>query len=173
MLTVYPIIELSTVASANVTEFQVDSTELQIYRDGLVRVTQTLTVNETLPVVTFPLLGSLVDNFIVLDENQTVLDYEINRFNLTVFTLGTTSVSVQYDTHSLTLKTAEVWTFIVDAPYNMTVLLPEESTIVYLNEMPASIDTEDNKITLSLFVNQWEISYIFPLTHPQNSKSAT
>jgi len=149
-------------ASANVTEFQVDSTELQIYRDGLVRVTQTLTVNETLPVVTFPLLGSLVDNFIVLDENQTVLDYEINLFNLTVFTLGTTSVSVQYDTHSLTLKNAEVWTFIVDAPYNMTVVLPEESTIVYLNEMPTSIDTEDSKIALSLFANQWEISYIFP-----------
>ncbi|MCK4884762.1 hypothetical protein KAS24_01705, partial [Candidatus Bathyarchaeota archaeon] len=132
----------------------------------LVRVTQTLSVNETLPVVTFPLLSSVVDNFIVLDENQTVLDYEVEGVNLTVFTLGTTSVSVQYDTDSLTNKDAEVWTFLVDSPYNITVLLPEESTIVYLSEMPASIDTDGSKITLSLFPSQWEISYVFSLTPP-------
>ena len=122
-----------TVAATDETEFQVESTNLQIYRDGLVRVTQTLSVNETLPVVTFPLLSSVVDNFIVLDENQTVLDYEVEGVNLTVFTLGTTSVSVQYDTQYLTNKDAEVWTFLVDSPYNITVLLPEESTIVYLS----------------------------------------
>lgn len=87
-----------TVTVAGVTEFQVGSTDLLINRDGLVRVTQTLTVNGTLPVVTLPLLSSSVDNFIVFDENQTVLDYEIYGANLIVFILGTTSVSVQYDT---------------------------------------------------------------------------
>jgi uncharacterized membrane protein len=44
--------------------------------------------------------------------------------------------------------------------------LPEESTVVYLSEMPTSIDTEGNKITLSLFPSQWEISYILPLVPP-------
>ncbi len=122
-----------TVAAADETEFQVESTNLQIYRDGLVRVTQTLIVNETVPAVTLPLLNSSVNNFIVLDENQTVLDYEIDGINLTVFTLGTTSVSLQYDTHSLTKKDFDVWTLIVDTPYNLTVQLPEESTVVYLS----------------------------------------
>ncbi len=155
-----------TVTVANVTEFQVESTSLQVYRDGLVRVTQTLVVNETLPAVTLSLLNPSVDNFIVLDENQTVLDYELDGIDLTVFTLGTTSVSVQYDTDSLTMKDAEVWTFLVDVPYNLTVLLPEDSTVVYLSELPASIDTAENKITLSLFPNNWEISYVFSLTPP-------
>ena len=155
-----------TVAAADETEFQVESTNLQIYRDGLVRVTQTLIVNETLPAVTLPLLNSSVNNFIVLDENQTVLDYDVDGINLTVFTLGTTSVSLQYDTHSLTKKDFGVWTLIVDTPYNLTVQLPEESTVVYLSEMPTSIDTEGNKITLSLFPSQWEISYILPLVPP-------
>ncbi|MCW4014984.1 MAG: hypothetical protein NWF06_01300 [Candidatus Bathyarchaeota archaeon] len=150
-----------------VTEFEVESTDIQIYRDGLVRVTQTLIVNETLPVVTLSLLDSLVDNFIVLDENQTVLDYEIAaQDDLSIFTLGTKSVSIQYDTSSLTKKDFEVWTFLVDSPYNLTVLLPAQSTIVYLNQMPTSIDTEGNQITLSLFSSQWEISYVFPLTPP-------
>jgi len=155
-----------TVTAADETEFQVESTDLQIYRDGLVRVTQTLIVNETLPVVNLPLLSSSVNNFIVLDENQTVLDYEADGINLTVFTLGTTSVSLQYDTDSLTKKDFDVWSLIVDTPYNLTVQLPEESTVVYLSETPTSIDTEDNKITLSLFPSQWEISYIIPLVPP-------
>ena len=155
-----------TVAAADETEFQVESTNLQIYRDGLVRVTQTLIVNETLPAVTLPLLNSSVNNFIVLDENQTVLDYDVDGINMTVFTLGTTSVSLQYDTDSLTKKDFDVWSLIVDNPYNLTVQLPEESTVVYLSEMPTSIDTEGNKITLSLFPSQWEISYILPLAPP-------
>jgi uncharacterized membrane protein len=156
----------ATITAADENEFQVESTNLQIYRDGLVRITQTLIVNETVPAVTFPLLSSSVDNFIVLDENQTVLDYEVDGTNLTVFTLGTTDVSLQYDTHSLTRKDFEVWTFLVDTPYNITVQLPEEATVVYFNEPPTAIDTEGNKITLSLFPSQWEISYIFPLTPP-------
>jgi len=156
----------ATITAADESEFQVESTDLQIYRDGLVRVTQTLIVNETVPAVTLPLLSSSVDNFIVLDENQTVLDYEVDGTNLTVFTLGATSVSLQYDTTSLTRKDFDVWTFIVDTPYNLTVQLPEESTVVYLSELPTAIDTEGNKITLSLFPSQWEISYIFPLTPP-------
>ena len=44
--------------------------------------------------------------------------------------------------------------------------MPEESTVIYLSEMPTSIDTEGNRITLSLFPNQWEISYVFPLIPP-------
>jgi len=155
-----------TVTFADETGFQVESTALQIYRDGLVRVTQTLVVNETVPAVTLPLFASSADNFIVLDENQTVLDYKIDGVNLTIFTLGTTSVLLQYDTHSLTRKDFDVWSLIVDTPYNITVLLPEESTVIYLSEMPTSIDTEGNKIALSLFPSQWEISYIFPLVSP-------
>ena len=95
------------VVDAGVTDFQVDSTNLQVYRDGLVHVTQTLTVNETLPALTFPLFGSSFDNFIVLDENNTVLDYDVSGTDLTVYSLGATTVSVQYDTPSLTSKTAE------------------------------------------------------------------
>ncbi len=153
-----------TVAQEN--DFQVETTQLQIYRDGLVRVTQTLAVNETLPEVTLTLLASSVDNIIVLDENQTFLDYEIDGINLTVFTLGATSVSLQYDTDSLTRKDFDIWSLIVDTPYNLTVLLPEESTIIDLSEIPTSIDTDGNKITLSLFPSQWEISYVFPLVSP-------
>ncbi len=158
----------ATVTAVDESEFQVESTNIRIYRDGLVRVTQTLSVNETVPAVTLPLLSSSVDNFIVLDENQTVLDYEADGIDLTVFTLGATSVSLQYDTHSLTRKDFDVWTFLVDTPYNITVQLPEESTLVYLSGNPVAIESEGNQLVLTLFPDQWEISYIFPLIPPAN-----
>ncbi len=154
--------------ATEVMEFQVESTDLQVYRDGLVHVEQTLRVNQTLPAVTLPLLGSSVDNFIVLDENQIVVDYEVEGTDLTIFTLGATTIKVEYDTHSLTLKHAEEWTFLVDSPYNLTVHLPEDSTIIDLNNVPDSIEINGNTITLSLFSSQWEIIYVFPLTPPAN-----
>jgi uncharacterized membrane protein len=154
------------VSFAEEAEFQVESTTLQVYRDGLVRVTQTLIVNETVPAITLPLFASSVDNLFVLDENQTVLDYKIEGINLTVFSLGTTNVLLQYDTQYLTRKDFDVWSLIVDSPYNVTAVLPEESTVIFLSGTPTSIDSENNKLSLSLFPSQWEISYIFPLDPP-------
>ena len=159
-----------TAIAAGESRFQVESANLTVYRDGLVHLAQTLVVNETFPAVTLPLLSFSTENVIVLDENQTLLDYEINGLNLTIFTLGAKGVFLEYDTISLTRKEAEVWTLIVENPYNLTVLLPENSTIVYLNKMPTAIDTENSKITLSLFPDSWEISYVLPLI-PQDGST--
>ncbi len=152
-----------TSAFAQETEFKVESTNVQVFRDGLVRVTQTFTVNETLPVFTIPLLTSSVNNFLVVDENETVLDYELVGAEITVYSLGATNVLLQYDTNSLTTKEFDIWSLIVETPYNITVVLPDESTIIDLSDVPDSIDTEGTSIVLSLFPNQWEISYVFPL----------
>jgi uncharacterized membrane protein len=162
----FTLLMIVQVAVADVSEFQVDSTDLQVYRDGIVRVTQVLTINETLPVVAFPLLGSSVDNFVVLDENRTALDYKIEENNLSVFSLGATRVSVQYDTSSLTAKSAEEWTFLVDTSYNLTVLLPIDSAIIYFNQVPTSMESEENQITLFLHEGVWEVSYVFPIIPP-------
>jgi uncharacterized membrane protein len=82
---------------------------------------------------------------------------------LTVFTLGAERVLVEYDTVSLTKKEAEVWTLIADNPYNLTVFLPQNATVIYLSQMPTAIDTSGNGIKLSLYPGQWEISYVLPL----------
>jgi len=147
-------------------EYSVDSVEATVYRDGLVHVTQDLTVNETLPAVTVELLAPLIENIIVVDENDTVLDYEVEGLSIIVFTLGAREATLEYDTVSLTGKEAGVWTLILDNPYNLAVYLPAESTIIYLNEMPTSIEPEDGKIVLSLFPGEWEISYVLPIVPP-------
>ena len=150
--------------------FEVESVDLVVYRDGLVHVTQTITVDELAPEVTLPLLSSSIENVIVLDENQLAVDYEINEGNLTVFTLGAERVVVEYDTISLTNKEAEVWTLVADNPYTLTVFLPQNSTVIYLSNMPTAIDTNGTGIKLSLYPSQWEISYVLPLLPEDGSE---
>jgi len=152
-------ISLSTVSAPEL-EYRVDSSELTVYRDGLVHVTQVLTVNETFPSVSLRLLAPSIENIIAVDENDTFLDYEVGGSNMTIFTLGARRVLLEYDTASLTEKEAGVWTLILSAPYNVSVHLPEDSTIIYLNEMPDSISMEDGRISLSLSPGNWEISYV-------------
>jgi uncharacterized membrane protein len=143
--------------------FEVESVNLTVYRDGLVHITQTLIVDELAPDVTLPLLSPSIENVIVLDENELAVDYEINGDNLTVFTLGEERVVIEYDTIALTKKEAEVWTLIANSSYNLTVFLPQNSTVIYLSQMPTAIDTSGTAITLSLHPGQWEISYVLPL----------
>jgi len=68
---------------------------------------------------------------------------------------------------SITKKEAEVWTLNFNNPYNLTVFLPQNSTVIYLSEMPTAIDTSGTGMTLSLHPGYWEISYIVPLV-PQD-----
>jgi len=149
--------------SASELGYQIESVELTVYRDGLVHVSQVLSVNETFPSISLGLLSSLVENVVVDDENQTVLDYDVAGSNMTIFSLGASRVLLEYDTVKLTEKESGVWTLLVQNLYNLTVYLPEESAIVYLNKMPTSIDTEDGTITLSLYPAEWEISYVLPI----------
>jgi len=151
----------ATVAAQSL--FTVETINLTVYRDGLVHVTQTLIVDELTPEITLALLSSSIENVIVLDENQIAVDYEKKDDNLTVFTLGAERVSVEYDTITLTRKEAEVWTLVADNPFTLSVFLPQNSTVIYLNMMPTAIETSNTGIKLSLYPGQWEISYFLSL----------
>jgi uncharacterized membrane protein len=161
ILTLLSFTTATTVAAQSL--FEVESIDFTVYRDGLVHITQALIVDELAPEVTLPLLSPSIENVIVLDENQLAVDYEINGGNLTIFTLGATRVLVEYDTIALTKKEAEVWTLVADNPYTLTVLLPQNATVIYLSKMPTAIDTSGTGIKLSLYPGQWEISYVLPV----------
>jgi uncharacterized membrane protein len=161
ILTLFSFTTATTVAAQSL--FEVESIDFIVYRDGLVHITQASIVDELAPEVTLPLLSPSIENLIVLDENQLAVDYEINGGNLTIFTLGATRVLVEYDTIALTKKEAEVWTLVATNPYNLTVFLPQNATVIYLSKMPTAIDTSGTGIKLSLYPGQWEISYVLPV----------
>ena len=157
------LLSVLTATVAAETAFQVEAMTIKIYRDGLAHITQTLSVDELLPEIELLLLSSSIENLLILDQNQLAVDYQLNATNLTIFTLGAAQISVEYDTIVLTNKHADVWTLSLNNPYNLTVLLPQNSTVVYLNQVPTAIDTTGTELSLSLNPGQWELSYIVPL----------
>ncbi len=155
------ILQTSTFLNVYATSgFTIESTSLQIYRDGLANVKQTLNIEEFYPQIIVTLISSSIENLIVIDQNQKIVDYELNNFNLTIFSLGATQISIDYDTMALTNKEAEIWSTNFEIQYEILVSLPKNSTVVYLSEMPDAIDTQNNVITFTLHPNQWEISYL-------------
>ena len=136
--------------------------ELLVYRDGLVHVTQRLKCNETYPTITIKLLSTKVENVLALDENNTLLDYEIVDTSMKIYSLGAKEIVVEYDTFELTSMEAGVWTLSFNSPYNLTVKLPEGATIIYLSSVPTVITSEANRTVLYLSSGAWEISYILP-----------
>jgi len=154
------------------TAFEVQSTNLTLYRDGLVHFKQEITLDEILPEITLRLTSDSPQNVLLLDENLKAVDYRIVGDNLTAYTLGANRLSVEYDTLQLTRKEAEVWTLIMDCQYNVTVVLPQDATIIDLNEIPISIETQENTIALFLAAGNWEISYVLPVT-PYTTPTST
>jgi len=148
--------------------FHVESVILTVYRDGIVHILQDIRVNETIPDITLPILSGSAYNVLAIDENGSVLDYEINGSNITIFTLGATKVALEYDTKELTSMKAGVWTISFKSPYNVTLKLPESAEVIFLSDAPSSINIEDKRIVVSLFSGEWEISYIFPVIQPLN-----
>ncbi len=139
------------------------STNLTVYRDGLVHVEQELAVDELSPEVSVTLLSDKVENLIVIDKDQLAVDYELSEKNLVIYSLGATQLDIAYDVNTITSKKNEVWSLLVDAPYSFNVCFPINSTIVYLSSTPNGIDTASNPLSLLLSSGQWEISYILQL----------
>ncbi|MCW3983024.1 MAG: hypothetical protein NWE96_03420 [Candidatus Bathyarchaeota archaeon] len=141
----------------------VSSTNLRVYRDGLVHVEQMVVVDEFSPQATVTLLSDDVENMVVLDADQLAVDYQLLGTNLVVYSLGATQLSIEYDTNTLTNKQNEIWTLLLSSPYSVNVTFPLNSTIIYMSSTPTAINTAGNQLSLCLGSGQWEISYILQL----------
>ena len=151
----------------------VNSTNVRVYRDGLVHVEQTLQLDELSLQASINLLAETVENLVVLDNEQLAVDYQLNGKNLVIYSLGATKVDVEYDVNTLTCKENEVWTLLLETPYSLTVSFPVNSSIVYLSATPTAINTTSNQLSLSVGSGQWEISYILQLVAGDDSLNPT
>lgn len=151
--------------------FSIEITNIQIHRDGLTSIKQTVNIEESYPQITIPLFSPSIENILVLDQNQKLVDYEMVAQNLTIFSLGATQILIDYETFSLTNKIAEVWSINIENQYEVSVSLPKNSTVIYLNQMPNTIDTQEDIITFNLHPNQWEISYLLSPSSSDNTNN--
>ncbi|MBS7623910.1 hypothetical protein KEJ39_09625 [Candidatus Bathyarchaeota archaeon] len=145
----------------------VSSTEFEIFRDGIVRIFQTLYVSETAPSISLSLCSRSAEDILVLDQDNMPLSYELLLPpNMTIITLGAFKVTVDYLAPDLTRKEGSLWTFQVKTPYNATISLPDQSNIVYLSDLPSSITTKDGRTVIQVLPGFWEIGYTLPASPP-------
>ncbi|MEM3005031.1 MAG: hypothetical protein QXK96_07035, partial [Candidatus Bathyarchaeia archaeon] len=143
--------------------YLVSSTEFEVFRDGIVRIVQTLYVNETAPSISLSLFSRSAEDILVLDQDNMPLSYELLLPpNITIITLGAFKVTVDYLAPDLTRKEGSLWTFQVNTPYNATISLPDQSSIVYLSDLPSSITTKDGRTVIQVLPGFWEIGYTLP-----------
>jgi uncharacterized membrane protein len=135
-------------------------TTATVYRDGWVHVKVEAAVDPTEPSTTLQLLSSSIYNVLALDEGGEPLAYDVSGTNITIYTLGASKVVLEYDTIALTSMTAGVWTISFTSPYPLTLILPENATIMYFNAPPSSIKSEGGRLVLELSPGSWEISYV-------------
>lgn len=162
--------------SPSVTAQNIQEASVTIYRDGFVHVKMVVITEENLASITIPLLSPDVSNILVFDETGEALDYDINvsvtgkieEASIEIYSLGASAVKLEYDTSTLTSKLGNLWTFAVSAPFELSVYLPENATVMYLNVPPKSISTEGQRIKIEFYPGYCEVSYeIGSQTQPQ------
>ncbi len=154
----------------------VRSTVLSVYSDGSAEVNQTAIITQNATSLSLPLLSSQVGNLLALDQDRSPLSYQLSGQNLTIYTLAARWVSLSYDTNALTAKQGPLWTLTFASPFNMTLVLPLQATVLSLSGAPASISTNKGSPTLVLGSGSWEVSYGLPISTspaPITSTSAT
>lgn len=139
---------------------------LTVYRDGVVHVKIVASVNETEALIVIPLLSSRISDLLIFDEAGDLLNYDVEENNVVIYSLGATEVMLEYYVDDLTSKEAGLWTITLSAPFGLSIVLPENVTIMYLSAVPSAISIEKNTIRLNLYPGDWEISYELPAKPP-------
>ncbi len=135
--------------------------DLTIYADGTTHIFYQTDVDSQSPDFTLNLYGKSIENLVVQDENGTLLSSKVNENAVTVETLGSSAIKVDYDTQDLISKNGKTWTFHVDSPIDYSILLPKNTVIVGMNASPLNMQVIDDQSLISLPSGSSEINYVF------------
>ena len=133
---------------------------LTVYLDGFVLVSHELTVNQTFPSINATLLGEEQSEILIVDEQNLPLDYMLVNSETIIHSLGASRIKISYFTQDLTSKTGKYWTLNAEVTTNTTVILPEDASIISLNNVPELIESSNGQVTMVMPSGIIEISYI-------------
>ena len=138
--------------------------DLIIYPDGSTHISTEIDIDPFLTDYELNLFGSTIDNLVVVGDNEFLLDTSIMDDSVLIQTFGSSIITIDYDIHDLVSKQGRLWTFSLDSPSNFTLLLPKNSAIVGMINLPINMEiiNDQNKLTLS--PGKTEIDYLFSNT---------
>ena len=138
--------------------------DLIIYPDGTTHVSAEIDIDPLVTDYELDLFGNTIDNFVVVGENGFLLNTDVIGNYALIETFGSSSISIEYDIHDLVSKQGRIWTFSLDAPSDFTLLLPKNSAIVGMTNLPINMEIINDQNQLTLSVGDTEIDYLFSVT---------
>ena len=151
--------------------------DLIIYSDGTTHVSTEIDIDPFLTDFELNLFGSSIDNLVVVGDNGFLLDADVVDNTALIQTFGSSVITIEYDIHDLVSKQGRLWTFSLDSNSDFTLLLPKNSAIVGMTNLPINMEliNEQNQLTLSS--GSTEIDYFFstntivnPIENTKNEK---
>jgi uncharacterized membrane protein len=150
-----------------------NSFNTRVYADGSAAIVQSIAVSASDVSITIPLLSSIITNVIATDQNGSPLSFQISGNNITVYTIGATHVTIQYDTDALTSKQGTVWTLAFTTSYNLTITLPTQSSLSSVSGTPTSLSEQNGSPVVVVPPGKWSISYGVPIEASVTSTNGT
>ena len=138
--------------------------DLIIYPDGSTHVSTEIDVDPLVTDYELDLFGSTIDNLVAVGENGFLLTTDVIGNSALIETFGLSAVVVDYDIHDLVSKQGRIWTFSLDAPSDFTLLLPKNSVIVGMTNLPINMEIINDQDQLTLSEGNTEIDYLFSAT---------
>ena len=138
--------------------------DLIIYPDGSTHISAEIDIDPFLTDYKLNLFGSTIDNLVVVGDNEFLLDTDIIDNYVLIQTFGSSVISIEYDIHDLVSKQSKLWTFSLDSPSNFTLLLPQNSAIVGMTNLPINMEIINDQNKLTLPSGKTEIDYLFSNT---------
>ncbi len=142
------------------------SLDLVIYQDGSAHVKATFDADPLEPVYEINLFGPNVDNLVAVGENGFLLPSETSGDKATVETFGLTSFTIEYDVHDLISKEGRIWTFMLESPLEYSLLMPRNSVIVGMSNLPVNMNVAEEQTQFTLPNGTTEINYVLDTTGP-------
>ena len=143
--------------------------DLIIYPDGSTHVSTEIDVDPFLTDYEVNLFGNTIDNLVVIGDSGFFLDVDVIGDTALIQTFGSSVITIEYDIHDLVSKQGRLWTFSLDSPSDFTLLLPKNSAIVGMTNLPLNMEiiNEQNQLTLSS--GSTEIDYFFSINTISNT----
>ena len=140
--------------------------DLTVYSDGSTHIFSEIEVDPLQTDFEVKLFGTEIDNFIAVGENDFLLSGETIGDTAQIEIFGSSTISINYDSHDLVSKEGRIWTFSFDSPSDYSLLMPETSVIIGMSVLPNNMEQIDEQIKLELSSGPAKIDYIFGTTEP-------
>ena len=135
--------------------------DLIIYPDGSTHISTEIDLDPFQNDYDLDLFGSTIDNLVVIGDNEFLLTTDVMGDSALIQTFGSSIISVEYDIHDLVSKQGRLWTFSLDSPSEFTLLLPKNSAIVGMTNLPINMEIIDDQNQLTLSSGKTEIDYFY------------